>query len=66
MARDRKADVRFQIDRWERKHMELAARVAELEAHRTLTPHERLLVAMLKKEKLAAKDALTQLRRASC
>jgi hypothetical protein len=63
MARDRKSDVQFQIHRLERKHTELAARVAELESHMYLPPHEQVLVSALKKRKLAAKDAIADLKR---
>lgn len=61
--RHRKPDVQFQIQRLERKHHELKSRVAELESHLTLTTHEQRLVTELKKEKLAAKDALADLHR---
>jgi hypothetical protein len=64
MARDdRKPELQFQIHRLERKHTELAARVAELESHLFLSTNEQLLMTALKKEKLAAKDALVGLRR---
>ena len=62
MARDRKSDE-FQLSRLEQRHAALSARVAELESHVFLTQHEQLLVAALKKEKLAAKDALVGLKR---
>jgi len=63
MARDRKLDVQSQIDRLERKHGQLAVRVDQLERHTFLSANERLLVTSLKKEKLATKDALTDLKR---
>jgi hypothetical protein len=63
MARDRKPDVDFQVNRLERRHAELSSRVAELESHTFLSSHERLLVTTLKKEKLAAKDAIVGLKR---
>ena len=53
----------FQIYRLERKHLELSARVAELESHLFLTAREQQLMTALKKEKLAAKDALVGLKR---
>lgn len=61
MARDRKPEM--QMNRLERKHADLSARVAELESHMFLSPHEQLLVTELKKEKLAAKDAIVGLKR---
>ena len=63
MARDRKPELEVQIHRLERKHTALAARVAELESHLFLTTREQVLMTTLKKEKLAAKDALVDLRR---
>jgi hypothetical protein len=65
MARDRKPDVQFQIDRLERRHSQLALQVAELDRHVSLSASEQLLVTELKKEKLAAKDALVELKRGS-
>ena len=63
MARQRKPDLQFQIDRLERRHSELSLRVAELESHLFLSANDQFLVTSLKKEKLAAKDALEDLRR---
>lgn len=63
MSRERRPERQFQIHRLERKHMELSARVAELERHLFLSPHEQLLMTALKREKLAAKDALADLKR---
>jgi len=63
MARERKPDLQFQIDRLERRHTELSVRVAELERHLFLSSNEQYLMTSLKKEKLAAKDALEDLRR---
>ena len=42
----------------EKKHAELAARVAALDSRMILTPSEELELHQLKKEKLWAKDAL--------
>ncbi|MGB5193798.1 MAG: YdcH family protein [Polyangiales bacterium] len=42
----------------EKKHAELAARVAALDSRMSLTPSEELELHQLKKEKLWAKDAL--------
>ncbi len=64
MAREhRKPELQSQIHRLERKHMELSARVAELETHVFLTTREQMLMTVLKKEKLAAKDALFDLKK---
>ena len=63
MARHRKPDLQFQIDRLERKRHELKAQIAELDSHTFLSVHEQLLVTELKKERLAAKDALVDLRK---
>lgn len=63
MASTRKPDTQSQIDYLERRHSELKAQVAELDRHAFLTQQEQLQVTELKKEKLAAKDALVGLRR---
>ena len=42
----------------EKKHAELAERVAALDSRRSLTPGEELELQQLKKQKLWAKDAL--------
>ena len=66
MARHHRPDnMQFQIDRLERKHNELKAQIAELDRHVFLSQQEQLHVTELKKEKLAAKDALAGLRRSS-
>jgi hypothetical protein len=62
MARHRKPDLQFQIDRLERKRHELKVQIEELDSHAFLSSHEQLLLTELKKEKLAAKDALALLR----
>jgi hypothetical protein len=64
MASNRKADnTQFQIDRLERKHTELKAQIAEIHRRVFLSQQEQLQVTELKKEKLAAKDAIAGLRR---
>jgi hypothetical protein len=56
--------MQLQIDRLERRHLELAGEVANLERRQIfLSVSEQLRVRSLKKEKLAAKDALTGLKR---
>ncbi|HMI90455.1 MAG TPA: DUF465 domain-containing protein [Polyangiales bacterium] len=65
MSRERRHDLQFQIDRLMNRHGELAAMVADLDGRLLLSQHERFLVAHLKKEKLATKDELEDLRRAS-
>jgi hypothetical protein len=61
--RDRRPDVQFQIERLERRHGQLEAQVAGLERRLFLSGGDQLRVRSLKKEKLAAKDALADLRR---
>ncbi len=63
MTRHRKLDVQSQIHRLERRHGDLKERIADLDRRAFLTVQEHLLVTELKKEKLAAKDALAGLRR---
>ena len=63
MARERRQDTQFQIDRLVQRHGELAAMVAELDNRLCLSQSEQYLVAHLKREKLAAKDELEGLRR---
>jgi hypothetical protein len=65
MARERKPDLQTKIDRLERRHSQLSLQVAELDRHLFLSQTEQRLVTELKKEKLAAKDALADLRRGS-
>lgn len=62
--RDRRPDTQSEIDRLERRHGELAIEVNDLERrHVFLSVHEQMHVSKLKKEKLATKDALTDLKR---
>lgn len=61
--RDRRLDMQLQIDRLERKHVQLSVEVADLERQIFLNANEQLRVRFLKKEKLAAKDAIADLRR---
>jgi uncharacterized protein YdcH (DUF465 family) len=63
MASTRKPVTQFQIDRLERRHSELKAQIAELDRHAFLSQQEQLQVTELKKERLAAKDALVGLKR---
>ena len=63
MARHRKLDLQIQIDRLERKRHELKAQIAELDSHPFLSVHEQFLVTELKKERLATKDALVEMRK---
>lgn len=57
----RKADLNTQIERLQRRHHQLKARVAELDSRLSLSPKEQFLVAELKKKKLATKDELQDL-----
>ncbi len=54
----------FQLDRLAVKHQKLDARVAELDSRLSLTADEETELHQLKKEKLALKDELAQLKRA--
>jgi hypothetical protein len=63
MTKRRRPDTQSQIDRLEHKHSELCARVEQLDRHVFLSAREQLYVTELKKEKLATKDALFDLRR---
>jgi hypothetical protein len=63
MARHRKSDRQFEISRLQRKHTQLSVQVAALESHLFLSQSEQRFVTELKKEKLAAKDALADLKR---
>ena len=65
MPRERKPDLESQIQRLERKHSQLSLQVAELDRQLFLTQTEQRLITELKKEKLAAKDALVELKRSS-
>jgi len=60
---ERKTDLSFQIERLQRRHSQLKARVAELHSRISLSPEEQVLVVELKKRKLATKDALESLTR---
>ena len=62
MRRSRPIVNQAQVERLERKHDELKARVRELDSRVHLTAAETVERQRLKKEKLAAKDALSELR----
>jgi uncharacterized protein YdcH (DUF465 family) len=62
MRRSRPIISQAQVERLERKHEELKARVRELDSRVHLTAAETVERQRLKKEKLAAKDALSELR----
>lgn len=55
--------INDQLARWERMHHALAAEVSDLERRAFLTPEEQRRIADLKKQKLAAKDRLFELKR---
>ncbi len=59
----RPTDAGKQLRRLEKKHLTLKQQVAQLEERSYLTPEEELERAMLKKKKLATKDALEAARR---
>jgi uncharacterized protein YdcH (DUF465 family) len=51
----------LEITRLRGRHDEIEKRLSELERHLSLTPDEQIERSQLKKEKLRAKDRLTQL-----
>jgi hypothetical protein len=51
-----------QMERLEKRHWALKQQVAELDGQRFLTPSEQLALLELKKQKLATKDLLADLR----
>lgn len=56
------ANAEKEMDRLNRRHEKLKARVAEYEARVFLTATEQSEVLKLKKQKLATKDAIATLR----
>jgi hypothetical protein len=64
MARQRN-QILSQIVRLETRHSQLSAQIADLDRHAFLSAQEQMHVSELKKEKLAAKDAIIGLRRSS-
>ena len=64
MRNSRPVEPAKQLERLERKHEILKARVRELEGHPYLTTLEQVECNRLKKKKLATKDALSNLREA--
>lgn len=58
----RQADPRKELDRLERRHKKLKERVLEYETRLFLSNTEQLSLTKLKKEKLATKDAIENLR----
>ncbi|UJR79237.1 YdcH family protein [Sandaracinus amylolyticus] len=61
-SQSRQVDPLKELDRLERRHKKLKERVAEYEARMFLTNTEQLDLAKLKKQKLATKDAMENLR----
>lgn len=61
-SQSRQVDPLKELDRLERKHKRLKDRVAEYEARLFLTHTEQIDLAKLKKEKLATKDMIANLR----
>lgn len=62
MRRSRPIISQAQVERLERKHEQLKARVRELDSRVALTSAETVERQRLKKQKLAAKDALAELQ----
>lgn len=63
MRQSPRSDLSFQVHRLEQQHSELKRRIADFERRHFLNAREQLEVQHLKKQKLAAKDALNQMRR---
>lgn len=62
--RQRKSDhPAVMLDRLQRKHTDLATRIASIDSQLHLTSNDQSELYLLKREKLAAKDALEALRR---
>ena len=59
----RKIDPRKELERLEKKHSTLKARVKELDTRSFLTTDEQLEVLELKKKKLNVKDEIEEVRR---
>jgi len=59
----RSVDRTSQVQRLEQRHRVLGAKVAELDGRMSLSSREHFELNELKKKKLAAKDALADLRR---
>ena len=53
---------RGRIEHLQQRHQTLSRQVDELERHRHLTPEQQFRIATLKKQKLAAKDELMEMR----
>ncbi|MBZ0121862.1 MAG: YdcH family protein [Sandaracinaceae bacterium] len=58
---ERRNDPSKELERLEKRHQRLKARVAEYESQLTLTTSEQLNLQKLKKEKLATKDAIQRM-----
>jgi uncharacterized protein YdcH (DUF465 family) len=57
------SDPSFQVRRLEERHTTLKRRIADMDRRSFLNAREQMQVQLLKKEKLATKDALIQARR---
>jgi uncharacterized protein YdcH (DUF465 family) len=62
MSKQRPIDSQKNLERLERKHQRLKARVAELDSRAFLSASEQVERVRLKKQKLATKDMLVQAR----
>jgi hypothetical protein len=60
---ERESGTRARIAHLEKRHGSLEGAILELDAHRYLTDAEQSRIQQLKREKLATKDELTDLRR---
>lgn len=62
MSKQRPIDSQKNLERLERKHQKLKARVAELDSRAFLTATEQVERMRLKKQKLATKDMMIKVR----
>ena len=61
--RQRKSNPHLMVDRLQRRHSDLSQRVAMLDQRMGLSSADQAELGALKREKLAAKDALDALKR---
>lgn len=64
--RQSRPNLTKQLMRLEKKHETLKARVREMEERCWISPEEQVACNQLKKQKLAAKDAMEVLRTVQC
>lgn len=62
MRQSPRRDLDFQVRRLEQQHAQLKRRIADLDRRHYLNAREQQELQHLKKQKLATKDALSQMR----